>query len=95
MNILELIVLSLGIIIAIFIIAFFVIIEIKASVFPRLGFADSKEDLYAMTFQKFDFDYTITSGIDDNQNEEGLISEAIKQIDTKDNPTMKEVDYYA
>ena len=92
MNVLDLIVLIFEII---SILVYFTIIEIKASVFPRLGFVDNKEELYASTFQKFDFDYTLISGIDNNENQEGLIGEAIKKIDVEDNPTIKEVDYYA
>ena len=94
MNVLDLIVLIFGIGIVISILVYFTIIEIKASVFPRLGFVGNKEDLYASTFQKFDFDYTLISGIDNNENQEGLIGEAIKKIDVEDNPTIKEIDYY-
>lgn len=94
MNVLDLIVLIFGIGIVISILIYFTIIEMKASVFSRLGFVGNKEELYASTFQKFDFDYTLISGIDNNENQEELISEAIKEIDVEDNPTIKEVDYY-
>lgn len=95
MNVLDLIVLILGIGIVISILVYFIVIEIKASVFPRLGFKEDKEELYASTFKKFDFDYTLISGIDNNENQEELISEAIKKIDVEYNPTIKNVDYYA
>ncbi len=69
-------------------------VEIMSSVFKKQGFVGSKEELYDVTFQKFDFDYSVISGIDNNENQEDLISDSIK-IDTEDRPTIKEVDYYA
>ena len=95
MNILDWILLILGIIVLIFIGFYFVMVEIKSSVFRRLGFVGNKEELYDVTFQKFDFDYPVVSGIDNNENQEDLISDVIKKIDTEDKPTIKEVDYYA
>ena len=95
MNILDWILLILGIILFISLCAYFIIIEIISSVFPKQGFVGSKEDLDNVTFEKFDFDYSIiTSGTDNNGNQENLISDAIKHIDTEDNPTIKKVDYY-
>lgn len=84
-----------GIIIFILLVVFFITTELKSNIFTRLGFIDSKEDLYNITFQKFDFDYSLVSGIDNNENEENLISDAIKKTDTEDTPIIKEVDYYA
>ena len=95
MDTLNWIIFIVGIVIIIFLVVFFYWQEIQASVFPRLGFVDTKEDLYAIAFQKFDFDYSLVSGTDNNENEENLISNAIKKIDTENTPTIKEVDYYA
>lgn len=96
MNILDWIISALGIGIIIFLIVFFYWQKINASVFPRLGFIDNKEDLYAIAFQKFDFDYSLlVLGIDNNENQENMISDAIKKIDTEDTSTIKEVDYFA
>ena len=83
---LDWILLILGIIFFISMCAYFIIIEIISSVFKKQGFVGSKEDLYNVVFKKFDFDY--------NENQENLISDAIKHIDTEYNPTIKEVDYY-
>lgn len=96
MSILDCIISALGIGITIFLIVFFYWQEINSRVFPRLGFTDSKEDLYAITFQKFDFDYSLlVSGIDNNENQENMISDAIKKIDTENTFTIKKVDYFA
>ena len=95
MNILSLIIFIVGIIITLFLILLFYITEINASVFTQLGFVDSKENLYDITFQKFDFDYSIVSGIDNNENEENLISDAIQKTDTDNTHTIKNVDYFA
>lgn len=74
---------------------YFVVVEIKSSVFNPQGFVGNKKDLYNVTFEKFDFDYSIVSGTDNNKNQENLIGNAVEQIDTKNKPTIKEVDYYA
>lgn len=95
MNILDWILLILGIIVFISICFYFVMVEIKSNVFRKLGFVGSKEELYDVTFQKFDFDYSVVSGNDNNENQEDLISDAVKKIDTEDTPTIKQVDYYA
>lgn len=95
MNILDCILLILGIIVFISICVYFITLEIVSSVFKKQGFVGSKEDLYDVSFERFDFDYSVTSGTDNNENQENLISEAVKQIDTEDKPTIKEVDYYA
>ena len=60
MGVLDLIVLIVGVGIFISILVYFIIIEIKASVFPRLGFEEETS---------FDFDYTQISGIDSNEEE--------------------------
>ena len=95
MNMLDWILLILGIIFFISMCAYFIIIEMISSVFKKQGFVGSKEDLYNVAFKEFDFDYTITSGTDNNENQENLISDAIKHIDTEYNPTIKKVDYYS
>lgn len=95
MEIFNLFILVVGIIIFISLVVFFIVLSIKASVFPRLGFIDNKEELYDITFKKFDFDYSLISGIDNNENQENLISDAIKNINTESNSTIKEVNYYA
>lgn len=96
MNTLNYTIFIIGIIIIIFLVVFFSITKIKSNVFHRLGFIDSKEDLYNITFEKFDFNYSLISGVDNNENEENLSSDAIKKINTEeDTSTIKEVDYYA
>lgn len=95
MNILEWTLLGFGIIVAIVICTCFIVILIKSSAFEAIGFRGSKEELYDITFQKFDFDHTIVSGTDSNENQENMISEAIEQIDKENTPVIEQVDYYA
>ena len=95
MSIFDWILFVLAIIFLIAICIYFVVVEIKSSVFNPQGFVGNKKDLYNVTFEKFDFDYSIVSGTDNNKNQENLIGNAVEQIDTKNKPTIKEVDYYA
>lgn len=95
MNILEWTLLGIGIIVAIVICTCSIVISIKSRVFEAIGFRGSKEELYDITFQKFDFDYSIVSGTDSNENQENMISEAIQQMDKEYAPVIKQVDYYA
>lgn len=69
MNMLDWILFILGIIFFICMCAYFIIVEIVASVFEKQGFVGSKEDLDNVTFQKFNFDYSIVSGTDNNENQ--------------------------
>ena len=68
MNMLDWILLILGIIFFISMCAYFIIIEIISNVFQKQRFVGTKEHLYNVAFKKFDFDYSITSDTDNNEN---------------------------
>lgn len=90
MNTLNLFLLLLGIILFISIFVYLVVSEETSD-----EFKDNKEELYDTSFEKFDFDYSVASGTDNNEGQEHFISSTeIKQIYTDDNPTMQKVDYY-